>query len=56
MYEIFYQLLNDDYPTEVKFDREIDMKSYYNIWIAADDYHFCQFYYRCYEYTPAWME
>lgn len=56
MYEIFYQLLTDAYPITVQFDREIDMEGYYNIWIAADDYHFCSFYYRHEEYTPTWME
>jgi len=56
MYEIFYQRLNDRYPVEVKFDREIDMESYYNIWIDGDDYHFCEFFYRNRAYTPKWME
>jgi hypothetical protein len=56
LYEIFYQLLTDKYPTEIRFEREIDMESHYNIWVAGDDYHFCEFYYCNREYTPTWME
>lgn len=56
LYEIFYQLLNDKYPTEIRFEREIDMENHYNIWVAGDDYHFCEFYYCNREYTPTWME
>ena len=56
LYAIVYQCLNDKYPTEVEFEREIDMESYYNIWLSGDDYQFCEFYYCNREYTPTWME
>lgn len=56
MYTICYQLLNDKYPTEKEFSREIDMENYYNIWLSGDDYQFCEFYYCNREYTPKWME
>lgn len=56
LYAIVYQCLNDKYPTEVEFEREIDMESYYNIWLSDDDYYFCEFYYCNREYTPTWME
>lgn len=56
LYTIVYQLLNDKYPTEVEFSREIDMEDYYNIYISGDDYHFCNFFYCDREYTPKWMQ
>lgn len=56
LYAMVYQCLNDKYPTEVEFEREIDMENHYNIWLSGDDYHFCEFYYCNREYTPKWME
>jgi len=56
LYMIFYQRLNDKYPTEVEFAYENDMETHYNIWLAGDDYHFCEFYYCGHPYTPKWME
>lgn len=56
MYEICYQRLNDKYPQEFKFEREKDMESHYNIWVAGDDFHFCDFFYCGRQYTPSWAE
>ena len=56
LYAMVYQLINDNYPTEVEFSREIDMESHYNIWVSGDDYHFCHFFYCNREYIPKWME
>lgn len=56
LYAMVYQCLNDKYPTEVEFDREIDMESHYNIWLSGDDYRFCDFFYCNRQYTPKWME
>lgn len=56
MYEICYQLLTDTYPQEYKFDHENDMEGHYNIWVAGEDYHFCDFYYCGIAYIPKWME
>lgn len=56
LYAMVYQRLNDKFPMEVEFDSEIDMEGYFNIWIAGDDYHFCQFFYCNREYTPMWIE
>lgn len=56
MYEIYYHLLNRKYPTLVKFKTEKDMEEHYNIWVAGDDYHFCEFYFCNREYIPEWMK
>lgn len=55
LYEIYYQLLTDKYPTEKAFATEEEMEGHYNIWVSGDDYHFCEFYYFGREYTPDWM-
>jgi len=56
LYAMVYQRLNDKYPTEVEFRREIDMQGHYNIWLSGDDYLFCDFFYCNRQYTPKWME
>ena len=56
LYCMIYQLLNDKYPTEVEFERELDMENHFNVCVDGDDYHFCEFYYCSREYTPKWMK
>lgn len=56
LYEIVYQRLTDKYPVNVAFEREQDMEEYYDLWVADDDYHYCNFYYCSLEYIPSWME
>lgn len=56
LYEIVYQRLTDKYPVNVAFAREQDMEEYYDLWLADDDYHYCNFYYCSREYIPSWMK
>lgn len=56
LYAMVYQFPGDKYPTEVEFEREIDMRGHYNIWLSGSVYDFCDFFYCNRQYTPKWME